>query len=104
MSSFDCICFDNDLSESLPILKGRLWSSLKSKALTKLHSVPSDVATIVAARGMLYMRANSPKKPEFSNWLTLVSLIIISYVPLKKELVYSVYRMVNIICPLPMFA
>ena len=34
--------------------------------LTIAQSVPSDVATIVAALGMLYMRASSPKLPPLS--------------------------------------
>lgn len=31
--------------------------------LTRPHSAPSSVATIVAARGVLYMSASSPKLP-----------------------------------------
>ena len=31
--------------------------------LTKLHRTPGVEALIVAARGILYMRASSPKKP-----------------------------------------
>ena len=33
---------------------------------TMAHKVPSVVAMIVAARGILYMSANSPKLPELS--------------------------------------
>lgn len=45
-------------------------SKARSSSLTKAHSAPSSVATMVAARGVLYMSASSPKLPLLSYFPT----------------------------------
>lgn len=52
--------------------------------LTSPHSAPSWVAMMVAARGVLYMSASSPKLPLLSYWPTHVPNTAMSYTPLEK--------------------
>lgn len=66
-----------------------LSSSSSCVGLTRAHRAPSCVATIVAARGVLYMRASSPKLPLLSYFPThkfVPSFCTkISNVPLRSE-------------------
>ena len=51
--------------------------------LTNAHTNPSVVDTIVAALGVLYMSASSPKLPELSYAPTLLSFTKMSNLPLQ---------------------
>ena len=59
------------------------------RRLTMAHNDPSDVATMVAARGWLYINASSPKLPLPSYLPTKLLLTMISYCPLKNGKIVS---------------